>query len=617
MLALASLLSWALFAADLTSPYLLDIIWGNTQAPSQQQLQLFRQNFSQSLLTPQEALTKVIRIAKAALSEYHADIARLSPYMQNLGQVCQDISSLFSEIARLDRNKDYSLLQEEYQDALLSPDFASIFGIHIVLYTTDMFFLYKAFLEHPQTNQINQTLKRLGYSSTPSKILQVNSKEDLKHFLLTITKPTLQNNQGRNFLTSPVCPPDQFNVLFGFMNEFEPSPDVHPHQLALSCALAHHSHLSMRYIFTNNGLFSMISDPVAVENDAHLISLPTTISATSYALWTHQTATGLASRHIHDYVHFAIRHGFFSTFDMIFEPTSQPNQKASSLLSQKILDYVEGVILTDTSMLHDLHILKMFYIFSVSHESHGMPTLMCSVLKSLQKMCLHWTLPDPDFQGLVNLALQKLDQHTPMLSLTKIWSEEGNSLAHFLAPHFKFKTLSEKTALSGPDVLQSLPKTTLHNTHKYLGKTPAGKPTSLPATISPTPFTVYFEKSKTPFSYLVQDGLHKTLVLCSPSLSEVNGTHHQHFLEVLAHILGEDLKEYCCPQQYYQVYSTNYAYAFAFDLYHLQPLLPTQSSPKFCTTPHLQTAFCDITCTCPTRKPFRKSGGCFGGSLLA
>ncbi len=747
MIVVIFLFALSLFSADLTQESLLEIIWDSTTPPSPQQFQELRQRFPSTLLTPQQALAKIIPIAKDALNEYPNDIHLLPSYMQNLEQVCLDVAEILPEIAQMARNDDPAFLQTEYQDALYSPNFADIFGIHMVLHTTDMFFLYKAFLEHPEKDQINETLNTFEYTSN-LPLLNIHSKEDLKQFLLNIKRNKDPQFIGRLFTKKPECPPNQFNVLFGFINEFEPSADIYPYQLALSCARAHYSNISPRYIFTDNGLFPMISDPVAVEGHSHLISLPTKISSTSYTLQAHQAVCGLAHRHTHDYVHLLVRHGFFEVFDMVFEPAEQSQEQASSLFSRKCMDYVEHVILTKTNMPLTLHTFKMLYLFNEEHETRGIPTRMCSVQKSLEKMLSTWVKSDPDLIELITFAKTELLKENPDFNFAQAWGSEGKELANFLAPHFKFKDLSELQKTSSTEVFNALPESTLQSEHTYeheerldqfyfshvvqqpnpfthspnagaletsfapLGApppsslkkhfhitlitlpdakkthsdealsltkflqrqydtrptpktqsllqkaldmnvpfaTPYGvhrvfiqnhKPSHVPHLSSfepnayyfknkpktypystqkrktPLPFTVFFEKSSDPFSSFTHDVVHKTLIIRTPSLSQIHGVHHRQFLEVLACILGDDLTQYCCLQQYYQVHSTNFIYSYAPNLQRLQSVLPPLLDLyQFCADPEYKGIFFNLTCNC-SKPTFNQSDDCSGGSLFA
>ncbi len=949
MIVVIFLFALSLFSADLTQESLLEIIWDSTTIPSPQQFQEFRQRFPRTLLTPQQALAKIIPIAKDALNEYPNDIHLLPSYMQNLEQVCLDVAEILPEIAQMARNDDFTFLQKEYQDALYSPNFAHIYGIHMVLHTTDMFFLYKAFLEHPEKDQINQTLNSFGYTSN-LPLLNIHSKEDLKHFLLNIKRNKFFNHSGRLFTKTTECPPDQIDVLFGFFNEYEPSSDISLHQFVLSCVQAHYTHTRARYIFTNSGLFSMVSDPAAIESNAHLISLPTKISSTSYTLQAHQGVCGLAHRHMHDYTHFLVRNGFLTTFDMVFEPAQPSQENASSLFSKKCMDYIENVILSDKNTPIPLHTLKMLYMFSAEHETRGMPTLMCSVQMALQKICSHWAPVDPDFEALVTFAVKELQTSNPAFDFVQTWAKNGQDLAEYLSPHFKFKEHPKENTASSTVVFDSLPNSVLYANHtnppqetqealdrhtfthttqssnpfthtpnagaletsfSSLGYPPtpiihnftitvpqakkthkdrslcltrffrakydtrptpktqssleealdmnvpfsvpegsvrtfnqelSSKDTHLPSlrviktiakigrsvrifnqelsskdtlplasvslkrsqkttathpqkthsdcplfmsgncgsglnffthtvnhplsfshcigagalhssldpiaqpplpedlttvfytydddpenlhiptapndfslknngsaspqtllkvmynnkvsapsktsvnrqagilfsTIEPlhpkertfyylsnfhipkwvrypkptetTPlkqpraphnaldyqfshhkyihhttteqkkeplsFTVYLEKSDTPFSYVVQDIVHKTLVLRTPSLSRIGGLHHHEFLRVLAHILTENLTEYCCIQQYYQSYSANFPYAFAYELHRLTEAISTTKLHGGCATPLYKGAFLNLTCSCP-KPTFHRADNCTGGSLFA
>ncbi len=748
----------SLCAADITTDALLEIIWGSRKIPSPQQFQEFRQQFPQSFLTPQQALAKITSIAQDALNEYPEDIHLLSPYMQNLEQVCLDVAEILPEIAQMERNDDFAFLQKEYQESLFFPNFAYIFGIHMVLHTTDMFFLYKAFLEHPQKDQINQTLTKFGHTSN-LPLLNIQSKEGLKKFLLTIERKTIQKNSQIILKDKSICPPSQFDVLAGMLNESAPSTiDLHMHKFVQYCSIAHHSHLSTLYIFTDSGLFSMISDPVATENRAHLISLPTKISSTSYSVRTHQTASGLASCHIHDYTHFAGRQSFWTAFDMMFEPAIPSQEQASSLFAKKFVDYIEDVILTQTNKPLALHIFKMLYMFSTGHETRGIPTLTCSVQQSLQKICSHWRPSDPDLAGLIAFTEKQIQESNPEFTLAQAWGCEGKELAEYLAPTFKFKTSSKRSVLSSSDVFNALPDSVLRSWHSYSCVEPLDLITCARATqspnpfthnqhagaletsfsslgtppnpsleanfhitvpeaknthkndafsltnffqqqydtrptpetqsllqkaldmnvpfafpygavrtfnqkikcdhpvlqcsdtltdeeeiscqsdsnkaseyyrlahkknhaffivrkrVTPQPFTVYFEKSTTPFSYAMPDAAHGTLVLSTPSLSQIGGIMHQEFLEALAHILTEDLREYCCFQQCYQVQSARFAYSFHYNMFYISWVSRTCNT--YCTSPLYKNLFLNLSCSCP-KLALRHANKCTGGSLFA
>ncbi len=440
-----------------------EIIWGQDRTPSPEEFAKKRQSLPHSLSSPQEALSRLITIGQKAIDAHKSTHFLGNPYILNLRQVSTHLNVIIRSFSKEQPDDNYAFLSRATRHALHSNIAITNFTIYFLLKIIDDYFHQLATWNN---SAVIQELSSLLDLPAPPTVLYISSKQSLARHLRTLSEPGILYSKSelpeacgsRKKLTDLLekCADPIRAILLSSVDRIDPPADINMQNAWLFCTMELAQTLETKYIFSQDGLFPMIDDSIALSENIQLSSLPQIISEDAYAATAHETTVwGLSGRFVHDLNHAQNRYNFSSTLDLAFTHNQPSKSSVLSVIANGALNYIQQNLLNDTSRLYE-RLLEVLFIFSNLHECRGIPTLCCSVKDALQKIFLYTNFPDPDLESIMAETAEQAFLENP--AFTWHLDKTTQNLLDFIEPHLQFRTYTQEDTYTSKEVFDNLPE---------------------------------------------------------------------------------------------------------------------------------------------------------------